>query len=79
MKQKINLLLLLIAFSSTFAQEKYTISGYVDDKDTGEKLLAATVFDINKNIGATSNNYGFYSLTLSKGEVNLYSSFVGYQ
>ena len=70
---------MLIACSFLFAQQKHTISGYIQDEKTAERLISATIFEINKNKGATSNNYGFYSLTLSEGEVDLFASFVGYQ
>jgi len=79
MKLKISLFFVFATFNFSFSQEKYTISGYIQDAKTAERLISATVFEINKSKGATSNNYGFYSLTLSKGEVNLYASFVGYQ
>ncbi|HBK72407.1 MAG TPA: hypothetical protein DDZ39_12265 [Flavobacteriaceae bacterium] len=79
MKLKISLFFLLIACSFLFAQQKHTISGYIQDEKTAERLISATIFEINKNKGATSNNYGFYSLTLSEGEVDLFASFVGYQ
>ncbi len=79
MKLKISLILLFLTFNTTFSQEKYTISGYIQDAKTAERLILATIFETNKSKGATSNTYGFYSLTLAKGEVNLYASFVGYQ
>ncbi len=79
MKLKISLFLLLVAYNFSFSQEKYTISGYIQDAKTAERLISATIFEINKSKGATSNTYGFYSLTLSEGKVNLYASFVGYQ
>ncbi len=78
-------LLLLIAFSfakgeegETINKEGYaTISGYVKD-EKGEELIGANVFVKNKNLGTVSNIYGFYSLTLPKGEYVLTYSFVGY-
>ncbi len=79
MKQFFIIILLFISFQISFSQEKYTISGYIQDSKTGERLIAANVFDINSNNGATSNNYGFYSLTLTKGAANLHASFVGYE
>jgi len=68
-----------MVYNFSFAQEKYTISGYIQEEKTAERLISATIFEINKNKGATSNTYGFYSLTLAKGEVSLYASYVGYQ
>lgn len=56
----------------------YTISGYVTDDKSGEILIGANIFDtINKKSVAT-NEFGFYSITLPKGEVKLRVSFVGY-
>ena len=46
-----------------FAQEKYTISGTLKDQANGETLLGATILLKGTAIGATTNEYGFYSLT----------------
>jgi len=79
LKQQALLFFLVLLFNFSFAQEKYTISGYVQDAKTAERLLGANVFEVIKSKGATSNTYGFYSLTLPKGNLNIYASFVGYQ
>jgi outer membrane cobalamin receptor len=60
-----------------FAQRR-TISGYVMDAASKETLIGATVFDKNSGKGCATNNYGFYTLTLDPGEVNLQISYVGY-
>ncbi len=59
--------------------QKYTISGYLEDMESGEKLIAANVFDENSLDGTISNNFGFYSITLPEGQVNLKFSYIGYQ
>lgn len=61
------------------AQEKFTISGYVEDEASGEKLLAVNIFDAKSQLGAITNTYGFYSLTLPKDSVVLAFSYVGYE
>ena len=61
------------------SQEKFTISGYIEDESTGEKLIAANVFDAKGLDGTTTNTYGFYSLTLPKDSVYLSFSYIGYQ
>lgn len=77
---KIKLLLLSILFSVSFtAQEKFTISGYIKDLKNGEVLTGATVSKQGTSIGAVANEYGFYSLTLPKGEHVLVVSFIGYK
>lgn len=58
--------------------QKYTISGYISDKESGERLINANVYESKTLQGSTANNYGFYSISLSKGKVSLATSFVGY-
>ncbi len=62
-----------------FTQEKFTISGYIEDESSGEKLIAANVIDLKGLDGNTSNTYGFYSLTLPSDSVYLSFSYIGYQ
>jgi hypothetical protein len=70
------LLLLLIAMQAQ--AQRFTISGYVEDITTGEKLIGASVYDSNTGLGTTANEYGFFSLTLPTGKVSLAVSYVGY-
>ncbi len=58
-------------------QRRHTLSGYVRD-ESGESLINATVYDLTHGIGTTTNEYGFYSLTLPEGEHQLRFSYVGY-
>ena len=55
---------------------KVTLSGYVTDASTGETLIGAGVF--SGNIGAVTNSYGFYSLTVPEGDIELSVSYIGY-
>ncbi|HLU88696.1 MAG TPA: TonB-dependent receptor [Cyclobacteriaceae bacterium] len=61
------------------AQERFTVSGNVRDGDNGEELIGATVLVQELNTGGVTNEYGFFSLTLPKGQYNLVISFVGYE
>lgn len=58
---------------------QYTISGFVRDSASYESLISATVVDRISRKGSVSNNYGFFSITLPPGKVELSSSYVGYQ
>lgn len=58
--------------------QKYTISGYITDKKTGEKLRYASVLITNKNAGTTSNDFGFYSVTLPADSIMLSVSYTGF-
>lgn len=57
--------------------KKYTIHGYLKDEDLGEDLVAATVYCPQLQKGAISNEYGYYSLQLPKGEHTLVYRYVG--
>ncbi len=57
---------------------KYTISGYIRDRATGEAIIGANIYDIASLKGTTTNAYGFYSLSLPQGEYHITISFVGY-
>lgn len=60
------------------AQQKRTVSGYITDAQTGERLFAATIYGEVSKTGTTSNRFGFFSLSLPEGELKLRVSFVGY-
>lgn len=61
------------------AQEKYTISGYVKEAETGEGSVGASVY-VKENLkGTTTNAYGFFSLTLEKGTYTFVVSYVGFR
>lgn len=63
----------------SWAQEKVTLSGYLKDAKNGEALIGATVYKKGTNVGASTNAYGFYSLTLQKGNDSIVFSYIGYK
>ncbi|MEX1238333.1 MAG: TonB-dependent receptor [Cyclobacteriaceae bacterium] len=66
-------------FPGTLAQ-KITIGGYVRDASSKEALIGANVYDTIQQRGTTTNQYGYYSLTLQSGDsVSLVISYVGYK
>jgi hypothetical protein len=58
--------------------QNYTISGSITDAQTGETLISSSVYDANSKQGVVANLYGFYSLTLPRGPVQIQYSYVGY-
>ena len=69
-------------FSTTLllAQSKYTVSGILKEKSSGETLIGVTVTTVeNPTVGITTNDYGFYSLSLPQGSYTLRFSYVGYK
>ena len=72
-------ILTLIIGSSIFAQ-KYTISGSLKDNTNGEDIIGARVLVKEQpGVGALTNVYGFYSLTLEKGNYTLIYQSIGYE
>lgn len=57
----------------------HTISGYIQDAQSGEALIEANVFETNYFRGCSSNEYGFYSLSLPEGKYVVKSRYIGYQ
>ena len=61
------------------AQTKFTVSGYVKDMENGEDLIGAAVYNTaDLTTGITTNEYGFYSISLPEGKYAIAFSFVGY-
>ena len=79
MKNKILIALLLGLPLTVFAQN-ITLSGYVRAAKTSESLIGATIFASTQKVGITTNEYGYYSLTVSGADtIGLLISFIGYQ
>jgi hypothetical protein len=72
------LMMPIVAFGQGSAQKKHTISGYVNDKENGETLIGANIYQSETKTGATTNIYGFYSLTLPEGKYKISFSYIGY-
>ena len=78
MKKFLTIVVLMLATLSAEAQRRYTISGSVMDAVSHETLLGATLYDAVSGQGTSTNEYGFFSLTLPAGKVRLEVSYVGY-
>lgn len=55
------------------------MSGYVRSAATGEDIIGSSVFVQETMQGASTNVYGFYSLTLPSGEYTLSATSIGYK
>ena len=67
MKMYVVLFLIGLFSIQASAQKRYTISGYINDAATGETMIGATLNVKGNTRGISSNQYGFYSLTLTEG------------
>ena len=73
-------LLIMGIFSFTArAQEKYTLSGTVTDGKTSETLIGVTVYILELQKVTVTNQYGFFSISLPKGEYTVQLDYMGFQ
>lgn len=75
MKIKIIILLLILGFVAKAQQ--ITISGYVEDASTGERIIGAYVIDLISNTVTSTNNYGFYNLKIQGSAASVQATYVG--
>lgn len=74
-------LLTFFCVNNLGAQPKFTISGTIRDRLTGETMIGVSVKALDSRLinQTTCNEYGFYSLTLPKGDYRIIYSFIGYK
>jgi len=70
--------LLMIVNALVAGAKNPTVSGYVTDVQTGERMIGATVQELRSGAGTVTNVNGFYSLTLPSDTVLLQAGYVGY-
>ena len=73
------LLYLILGISSLFSQVNYTISGTISDLKSNETLIGVNIAIPELKTGTTTNEYGFYSITIPKGNYIINLSSIGYQ
>ncbi|KGK31416.1 TonB-dependent receptor [Cellulophaga sp. E6(2014)] len=66
-------------FFSGFSQEKFSLSGTISELKSNETLIGVTIAVPQLATGVTTNEYGFYSLSLPEGEYTLEISYLGYK
>lgn len=79
-RKTMKILLLLSLFNSVnqaIGQKNYTISGSIKSKNSGESIIGASVKVLNSNYGTTSNEYGFYSISLAADTYQIVYSAIG--
>lgn len=73
-------IILFFIFSfSLFSQQKFTLSGSVSEASSNETMIGVTIAILALNTGVTTNEYGFYSITLPQGEYEIQVSYLGFQ
>jgi hypothetical protein len=75
---KVLILLFLLGSQIIISQEKFTLSGTVAEEESGETLSGVNVLIPEIQAGAITNEYGYYAITLPKGDYEVYYSSLGY-
>ena len=78
MRDALLTIILLLVASLSFAQHKHTISGTIKDQKTGETLIGVNIIIPSLQTGTVTNQYGYYSITLPKGEYEIIYSSIGF-
>ena len=78
------LVLVLLSFAGAIgtldlAAQVHTLSGYVEDATSGERIPGAALYVSELGTGATSNQFGFYSLTVKSATVRFVVSHLAYE
>ncbi|GGD31357.1 TonB-dependent receptor [Flavobacterium orientale] len=78
-KISLTFLLLFITLFELCAQEKFTLSGTITDQRSNETLYGVNLIVTDLKTGATTNEYGFFSLSLPAGTYEIQISYLGFQ
>ncbi|SEG14347.1 TonB-dependent receptor [Flavobacterium urumqiense] len=87
-KQNIAFFILLLSSLTSFSQDtnirdlakqKFTLSGIITDANSNETLIGVNIIIPELKTGVTTNEYGFYSITLPQGIYAVQISYLGYQ
>jgi hypothetical protein len=68
----------IVLYTIIKSAKKFTISGYIYDKSSGEFIVDAIIYLDSIHKGILSNAYGFYSLTLAEGIYKIEVRHIGY-
>ncbi|MEO8774361.1 MAG: TonB-dependent receptor, partial [Gelidibacter sp.] len=77
-KLKVCLSLMLCLPIYISAQEKFTLSGKITDQQSNETLIGVNIIFPELQTGAVTNEYGFYSITVTKGTYSFQVSYLGF-
>lgn len=76
--KKFFILFLFLGSVCVSAQEKFTLSGTISEANSGETLIGINVIIPELQTGTVTNQYGYYSITLPKGDYELSFTSIGF-
>ncbi len=59
-------------------KQKITLSGTIKDSKTNESIIGVNIYIPEIKAGISTNEYGFYSITIPKGNYTLQITYIGY-
>jgi len=68
---------ILLALPLLTKAQQYQIMGYVQDINTGERIVGANVIDSLSGLGCLTNNFGYYNLNIKNNTIKIYSTYLG--
>src|SRR5688572_11908226 len=73
------MLISLISVFAAYSQDtKFTLSGTIANHSNTETLIGVNIVIPEANVATVTNSYGFYSITLPKGDYTIILSYVGF-
>ena len=80
MRQTYLILIFLFTLSPVFSQniKTFSVNGYVQDKESGEKLIGCYVLDSASKKGVLTNAFGYFNILLEAGTSKILVNYIGY-
>jgi len=60
-----------IGISGNIKRGKATLAGYIRNVNSGEAIIGASIYEPVTHVGATTNQFGYYSVSLPPGQYTL--------
>ncbi|WP_188369347.1 TonB-dependent receptor [Muriicola marianensis] len=77
--QRLLPIVLTLLFYGISAQERFTLSGTVSEVSSNEALIGVSIVIPSLKTGVSTNEYGFFSLTLPRGTYELQITYLGFE
>jgi hypothetical protein len=71
-------LVVILNVQAAFGQDQFRINGNITEESSGETLYGASVYLEGTSTGTTSNEYGFYSISVQGGTYILVIAYLGF-
>jgi hypothetical protein len=80
MRQTNLILIYLFILTPVFSQniKTFSVNGYVQDKESAEKLIGCYIFDSASKKGVTTNAFGYFNISQNEGNCKILAHYLGY-